>query len=116
MIAALAALFCGLADAVADENVLANPDFELLNPAGDNFPLDWSPDKDPTGKSGAVIDGRAHSGGVAIRLFASADSVARLNSSRINVRSGKVRFWYKALASDAAGANLGVQEIGRAHV
>jgi hypothetical protein len=92
-------------------NICVNPGFELLNPAGDNFPLNWSADKNPLGKSGVVISKDAHTGAIALRLFAEPDSVARVNSDRIGVRRGKIAFFYKAVRSEASGANLFVYAV-----
>lgn len=104
----VAGLLAGASCAAADSgaNVSPNPGFELLNPAGDNFPLNWSAEKDPTGKAGVTVDKDAHGGAIAIRQYASADGIARVNSDPMNVRRGTVRFHYKALKSGAAGTNL----------
>ena len=94
------------------ENSCPNPGFELLNPAGDNFPLNWSTEKDPAGKAGAVVDKDAHGGAIAVRLFASAEGTAWLNSDPLPARRGTLKFYYKAVKSDANGANLNVYAIG----
>ncbi len=83
----------------------------MLNPAGDNFPLNWSAEHNPSGRSGVVISDDAHGGAIALRLFADADSVARLNSDLIPVRRGKIRFFYKASRSGSQGANLNVYAV-----
>ena len=43
------------ASQAAPGNLCPNPGFELLNPAGDNFPLQWRPSRSETGKSQATI-------------------------------------------------------------
>jgi len=81
-------------------NLCANPGFEMLNPAGDNFPVNWG------GPHNVVIDKDAHAGSVAIRLACRVDETAYVNSTEMRVRRGVVTFHYKAIRSGSAGRNL----------
>ncbi len=86
-------------------NLCANPGLEMLNPAGDNFPLSWQ-------RSGGVtIDKDAHAGGVAVRMSAKRSDILTMNSDRINIRIGTARFHYKTVSSSVGGANLQVYVI-----
>lgn len=93
-----------LAEAAA--NLCPNPGFELLNPAGDNFPLNWSASHAGTGRSLVAIDKDAHSGSIAIRMSASEGESAVLNSDVIGVKTGAVTFHYKAIRSTSDGQNF----------
>jgi len=94
------------------ENLCLNPGFELLNPAGDNFPLNWSRSAEPFGEASATIDKKAHGGSISVRMIASAKGVARLNSDLIPIIKGKVEFYYKAIKATLGGDNLRLYVIG----
>ena len=108
------ALWCGTAPAqesgpgaqTPPRNLCPNPGFERLNPAGDNFPVDWG------GPFHAFIDKDAHSGSIAIRLSCKAEERAGLNSQTLAVRRGVLKFFYKAVRSGSGGDNLRMCVIG----
>ncbi len=87
-------------------NLCVNPGFERLNPAGDNFPLNWGAVRRPPDRASVTIDKATHEGGIAVRMSAQASGVAGLISDEISVRKGVVTFRYKAMKSFAAGDNL----------
>ena len=87
-------------------NLCVNPGFEMLNPAGNNFPLNWSPVKSPVGQSSAAHDPKAHGGNIALRLIADAAGQSGANGEPIPIRRGEVSFHYQALKSGNGGENL----------
>ena len=93
-------------------NLCVNPGFELLDPAGDNFPLNWYRQITAEEDSAVRITNEAHSGSVAVVLQAGSKGSAVLNSDPIAVRRGEVTFWYLAKQSDTSGANLAFYVIG----
>jgi hypothetical protein len=88
------------------QNRCLNPGFELLNPAGNNFPVGWNT------PLGTMIDKGAHSGAIALHMAAAAGERAAVNGSPIAIRSGVVTFWYKALKSGSEATNLRMFVIG----
>lgn len=104
--AAFAFLLPWPAHSASTENACKNPGFELLNPAGNNFPLNWSPVKSLTGQPSVAHDPNAHGGSIALRLSADAAAQAGANSEPIPVRRGEVSFHYQALQSGNGGENL----------
>ncbi len=92
----------------APTNACKNPGFELLNPAGDNFPLNWTAVRNPADGATVAIDRNAHGGSLAIRMSAAPGSIAGVNSEPLIVKRGTVSFWYKVLRSDSGGENLRV--------
>lgn len=101
----VAAAVCNASHA-ALKNLCPNPSFELLNPAGDNFPLQWGPSRSETGKSQVIIDKDAHQGAIAVRMSAQGAEAAWLNSALIKAKVGKFTFHYKAIRSAVEGKNL----------
>jgi hypothetical protein len=87
-------------------NLCKNPGFELLNPAGNNFPLNWSPVKSAAGQTSAGIDQRATEGRIALLLSADAAGQSGANGEPIPIRRGEARFHYQALQSGNGGENL----------
>lgn len=88
------------------ENLCKNPGFELLNPAGDNFPLNWSPVQNPAGQGAVVIDKTTHGGSIAVRMSATPECVVGVNSDPIQVLKGIVTFWYQIVRSDSGAQNI----------
>ena len=58
-------------------NLCANPGFELLNPAGDNFPLNWGVVRYPQDQASVVIDKHAHGGSIAVRMSETATGTVK---------------------------------------
>ncbi|MHB1460179.1 MAG: discoidin domain-containing protein [Armatimonadota bacterium] len=90
-------------------NSCINPGFELLNPAGTNFPLNWATASEPPSEASVTIDNDTHSGSIAVRMKSTASGVARMNSDVITVRKGTVSFFYKGVTSSDRGENLRLQ-------
>jgi hypothetical protein len=112
MPALLAALFLvGPVLGQGSTNACKNSGFELLNPAGDNFPINWTAVREPADQATVVIDKNAHGGSIAIRMSAVPGGVAGINSDPLTARRGTVSFWYKVLRSDSGGENLRVFAI-----
>jgi len=91
---------------VSSKNLCRNPSFELLNPAGDNFPLNWSPSRSETGRSLVTIDKDAHKDALAVRMWSKGVETAAMNSELIRAKAGTFTFHYKAIRSAADGKNL----------
>lgn len=104
--AALALLPLSPMQSATVANLCMNPGFELLNPAGNNFPLNWSAVKSPAGQSSVAHDPNAHGGRIALRLSADAAGQAGANGEPIPVRRGEVSFHYQALKCGNGGENL----------
>ena len=107
----LAAVAVACASPAAPKNLCPNPSFELLNPAGDNFPLQWAPSRSETGKSQVIIDKDAYQGAIAVRMSSQGAEPVFLNSALIKARAGTVTFHYKAIRSEVDGKNLHMDVI-----
>ncbi len=99
---------------VTGENLAPNPGFEILNPAGNNFPVGWSAIV-PSGvepDASVNITKEAHSGSLAVEMRSTSAAVCGLNSVIVPVARGKLTFWFHAISSSAAGQNLVFYVIG----
>ena len=110
----MAVIAMGQSNSALAGNLCKNPGFELLDPAGDNFPLNWSPVKSPGGKNSVAIDKDANSGSIAVRMQSDASGSSGINSEFIGVRRGTITFHYKAVKSGASGENLVMYVLGMA--
>lgn len=96
----------GLGRPAAGSAAIRNPGFELLNPAGDNFPLGWTVVRGPAGRSSVAIDPDAAAGSVSVRLESDECGVAGVNGEPLAVRRGRISFRYRAIESSLGGTNL----------
>ena len=92
-LACLGMAFASLALADGTKNVCPNGGFEMLNPAGVNFPTEWTPIASPGKRASVTIEKDAHGGRIAVRMTATHGASGGLNSARLKARKGTVEFW-----------------------
>ncbi|HRR85374.1 MAG TPA: hypothetical protein P5316_10210, partial [Phycisphaerae bacterium] len=106
VVAAVLMVLPGRASGQTPDNLCRNPGFELLNRAGDNFPMNWTAVHNPAGQGTVIIDKTTHAGSIAVRMSATPDCYVGINSDPIPATKGVVTFWYQIVRSDSGGENL----------
>ncbi|MGQ9651428.1 MAG: discoidin domain-containing protein [Phycisphaerae bacterium] len=106
VVAAILAVLHGRTSGQTPDNLCKNPGFELLNRAGDNFPLNWTALQNPADQATVTIDKITHGGSIAVRLSVTPEGVAGINSDPIPATKGVATFWYQIVRSDSGGDNL----------